>query len=117
MSRFSVRTPRSDGAGYAVIDTVRWHRHVATCLTGELATSIAQELEQLRPCWVCLTSPGGRLTVCAEAMTSEGKAARAVWHIGPERVTSLTPEELGSVISLVEDMLYGAVARDKGKFP
>lgn len=113
MSRFNWRKSFSAPGAFAVVDTRRGRRHVATCLTEESAEELSTKLEGLRPEWRAVTSKTGLVTIIAQANTPGGQIAEAAWSLGRHEGPIYHRDYLGVVITLVEDRLYAVIAAEQ----
>lgn len=112
MKRFNWRKSFSAVDAFAVVDTHRARRHVATCLTEESAASLAQKLSSLRLNWWAAVSTTGRVTVIAEATMPDGQTACGAWHVSPMEAGIIDRNHFECVVTIVEDRLYAVVAAE-----
>lgn len=115
MKRFKWRKSFSAPDAFAVVDTHRARRHVATCLTEESAEELATKLEGLWPEWRAVTSKTGLVTIIAQANTPGGQIAEAAWSLGRHEGLNYHRDYIGLTITLVEDRLYAVIAAEHAR--
>lgn len=115
MKRFNWRKSFSAIDAFAVVDTHRGRRHVATCLTEESAEELATKLDGLRPEWRAVTSKTGLVTIIAQANTPGGQIASAAWSLDRHEGPDYHRDYIGLAITLVEDRLYAVVATEHAR--